>query len=159
MTYRKRIIHSGDLSLACATVLALAFGHNAMAVLTNYANHPFMSCGAEHALMVKSDGTVWVWGNNSHSQQFGGAVIVDPGGNDVDLNPSRVPSILGGVAVAAGSYHSLVLKYDGTVLAWGENANGQLGVGDTADKGTPVTVTNLSGVVALDGGDAFSMAV
>src|ERR1043166_6103967 len=157
MTYRKRIIHSGDLSLACATVLALAFGHNAMAVLTNYANHPFMSCGAEHALMLKSDGTVWVWGNNSHSQQFGGAP--HPGNGDVDWNPSRVPGVLGAIAVAAGSYHSLALKYDGTVLAWGENSNGQLGVGDTTDKGTPVLVTNLSGVVAMDGGEDFSMAV
>src|ERR1044071_4215168 len=143
----------------CVCVLLVGLSQESRAVLTNFSYRPMMAAGGEHALMVKSDGTVWVWGNNSHSQQFGGAVIVDPGGNDVDFNPSRVPSILGGVAVAAGSYHSLVLKYDGTVLTWGENANGQLGVGDTADKGTPVTVTNLSGVVALDGGDAFSMAV
>src|ERR1044071_1208247 len=143
----------------CGCLLVVGLGQEARAVLTNYVNRPMMAAGGEHALMVKSDGTVWVWGNNSHSQQFGGAVIVDPGGNDVDFNPSRVPSMLGGVAVAAGSYHSLVLKYDGTVLTWGENANGQLGVGDTVNKGIPVVITNLSGVVAIDGGDAFSMAV
>ncbi len=138
----------------------------AMAVLTNYANRAFMSCGAEHALVLKPDGTVWVWGNNSHSQQFGGAVpprfpsaYSDPDGNDFDFNPARVPEVLGGVAVAAGSYHSLVLKYDGTVLAWGENGNGQLGVGDVKNKGTPILITNLSSVVAIAGGEDFSMAV
>src|SRR5262249_43787999 len=126
-----------------------------------------VACGAEHALMLKSDGTVWVWGNNSHSQQFGGAVAprfpnsFDPGGggDNFDFNPSRGPMNLGGPAGAAGSYHSLVLKYDGTVLAWGENAKGQIGVGDTTDKVTPVVVTNLSNVVAIDGGEDFSMAV
>jgi RHS repeat-associated protein len=118
-----------------------------------------MAAGGEHALMLKSDGTVWVWGNNSHSQQFGGAVPPYLGNADSDWNPSRVPGVLGAIAVAAGSYHSLVLKWDGTVLAWGENSNGQLGVGDTTVKGTPVVVTNLSGVTAIDGGEDFSMAV
>lgn len=135
-----------------------------MAVLTNYANSPIMSCGAEHALVLKPDGTVWVWGNNSHSQQFGGAVAPYPGPSsadtqDVDLNPSRVPNILGATAVAAGSFFSLALKWDGTVLAWGENSNGQLGVGDSVDKGTPVPVTNLVDAIAIDAGEDFSMAV
>src|SRR6266436_10146744 len=103
---------SGRMALwLCAAFIFLGLGQNAMAVLTNYLNRPIMACGAEHALMLKSDGTVWVWGNNSHSQQFGGAVQPYPGGNDVDLNPSPVPGVLGGVAVAAGSYHSLVLKW------------------------------------------------
>src|SRR5215471_6372059 len=142
--------------LLCVAFFFFASGEHSMAVLTNYINRPIMACGAEHALMLKSDGTVWVWGNNSHSQQFGGAVTGD---SNASWTPSRVPNVLGAVAVAAGSYHSLVLKWDGTVLAWGENSKGQIGVGDTAVKGTPVVVTNLSGVVAIDGGQDFSMAV
>src|SRR6266446_3143320 len=117
-------------------LITFAIGQNAMAVLTNYINRPFMACGAEHALVLKSDGTVLVWGNNSHSKQLGGAIQPYFGNNDVSTSPAPVPGVLGGVAVAAGSYHSLVLKWDGTVLAFGENGNGQLGVGDTLDKGT-----------------------
>src|SRR5262245_45907296 len=48
------------LALSC---FALCQNANA-AVLTNSINRPFLSSGAEHALMLKTDGTVWVWGNN-----------------------------------------------------------------------------------------------
>src|SRR5437773_518210 len=106
----------------CEALIFFGIGQNAMAVLTNYLNRPIMACGGEHALMLKSDGTVWVWGNDSHSQQFGGAVSPYLGNDNFDWNPSRVPGILGGVAVAAGSFHSLVLKWDGTVVGFGENS-------------------------------------
>jgi len=32
------------------------------------------------------------------------------------------------VAIATGDYHSLALKSDGTVVAWGENLNGQCNI-------------------------------
>ena len=46
------------------------------------------------------------------------------------------------VAVAAGYYHSLGLKADGSLWAWGDNVFGQLGLGsaDTAPHPTPVQV-------------------
>ena len=42
--------------------------------------------------------------------------------------------------IAAGLYHSLALKQDGTVWAWGDNDYGQLGDGTTEDRSTPVQV-------------------
>ena len=43
-----------------------------------------------------------------------------------DYGQSTVPAGLSGVmAVAAGDYHSLALKADGTVVAWGDNNYGQ----------------------------------
>jgi alpha-tubulin suppressor-like RCC1 family protein len=68
----------------------------------------------------------------------------------------------------AGFYHSLVLRDDGTVWAWGRNDSGQLGDGTTADKTTPVrvkvkdydgTLVPLSGVAALAGGSLHSLAL
>src|SRR5215467_8118220 len=116
----------------CIAILLLGLVQEALGVLTNYINHPIMSCGAEHALMLKSDGTVWVWGDDYQSHQFGGAIPPQFGnsysfwsdGVDYDFNPSRVPGVLGAVTVTAGSYHSLVLKWNGTVIAFGENGNG-----------------------------------
>ena len=52
------------------------------------------------------------------------------------------------VAVAAGVYHSLALKTDGTVVAWGDNDNGECTV-----------PAGLSGVVAVAAGDAHSLAL
>ena len=60
-----------------------------------------------------------------------------------------VPASLSNVgAVAAGTYHTLVLKYDGTVVAWGRNDSGQCNV-----------PAGLNNVVRVAGGDNYSMAL
>jgi hypothetical protein len=52
----------------------------------------------------------------------------------------------GAVSVAAGDYHSLALKQDGTVWAWGANFLGQLGDGTMESRFTPVQVQGLDDV-------------
>ena len=54
----------------------------------------------------------------------------------------------GAIAVGAGTYHFLVVKSDGTVVAWGLNDHGQTDV-----------PAGLNNVVAVAGGDSFSMAL
>jgi len=44
------------------------------------------------------------------------------------------------VKIAAGAVHSLALKTDGTLWAWGFNAYGQLGDGTQVDKNIPVLI-------------------
>ena len=46
--------------------------------------------------------------------------------------------------VTAGGSHTVALKADGTVVAWGSNYNGELGDGTTTDRLSPVTVTGLT---------------
>jgi hypothetical protein len=58
-----------------------------------------------------------------------------------------------------GIDHSLALKSDGTVWAWGRNSFGQLGDGSTIERDKPVTVGNLSGVTAIAAGANFGLAV
>lgn len=64
-------------------------------------------------------------------------------------------------AVAAGQYHNLALKGDGTVWAWGSNRDGQLGDGtDTNnDSYVPVQVIGINGVTAIDSGENHSLAI
>src|SRR3989337_2185821 len=53
--------------------------------------------------------------------------------------------------IAAGSYHTLAIKSDGTLWAWGYNYAGQLGDGTTSNKTTPVQIgtgTNWSQIAA-----------
>jgi alpha-tubulin suppressor-like RCC1 family protein len=53
----------------------------------------------------------------------------------------------------ATSYHSLALKRDGTVWAWGNNYWGELGDGTRTERATPVQVAGLSDVAAIDTSD------
>ena len=62
-------------------------------------------------------------------------------------------------AVAAGTAHTLLLKPDGTLYAWGSNAQGQVGDGTTTARWSPVPVAALTGVVAIAAGDSHSLAL
>ena len=62
-------------------------------------------------------------------------------------------------AVAAGGGFSLVLRPDGTVWAFGDNASGRLGDGATADRLTPAPISALTGVVAIAAGSAHGLAL
>lgn len=57
--------------------------------------------------------------------------------------------ITGVSKIAGGYYHSLALKTDGTVWAWGRGDEGQLGDGTNVDRASPVQVSGLTGVVAI----------
>ncbi|HYO54197.1 RCC1 domain-containing protein, partial [Archangium sp.] len=71
----------------------------------------------------------------------------------------QVPGLSGVVALVTGSYHSLALRSDGTLWAWGYNGSGQLGIGTTSSRSAPVQMPGLSGVVALAAGSDHSLAV
>jgi hypothetical protein len=58
--------------------------------------------------------------------------------------PVPVVTLAGVVAVAGSFEHSLALKSDRTVWAWGRNYYGVLGNGTTTGSSTPVPVTGLS---------------
>ncbi|MBL0159254.1 MAG: hypothetical protein IPP47_19410 [Bryobacterales bacterium] len=62
-------------------------------------------------------------------------------------------------AVAVGAQHSLWLKPDGSVWAWGANFAGQLGDGSYLRRTAPVPVVELSSIVAIVAGDHWSMAL
>ena len=63
------------------------------------------------------------------------------------------------IASAAGSSHSVALKSDGTVWAWGLNSSGQLGNNSTTMSKVPVQVSGLSGATRVAGGSAHSVAL
>ena len=81
-----------------------------------------------HNLALKSDGSLWSWGYNFHGQLGNGL-----GGSIWRYNeyaPIRIGEDNDWSAFAAGGAHSLALKSDGTLWAWGTNGSGQLGIGD-----------------------------
>jgi alpha-tubulin suppressor-like RCC1 family protein len=119
-----------------------------------------VSAGQAHSLARRSDGSVLAWGSDAFGQLGDGGANAD---QPAPVTVSGLGAGSGVVAVAAGSYHSLAVRGDGSVLAWGNDISGQLGDGFPAsDKTTPVAVSGLgagSGVVAVAAGGFHSLAL
>jgi len=108
-----------------------------------------IAAGGSHSLALKSDGTVWAWGDNDYGQLGRG---FSSGGGWGFTTPEQVTALSDVIAIAGGRTHSLALKSNGTVWAWGDNLIGQLGDGTTIDRCTAVQVLGLSGVKAIAAG-------
>jgi alpha-tubulin suppressor-like RCC1 family protein len=100
-----------------------------------------IAAGSEHAMVLGTDGSVWGWGDGTYG---------DLGDNSTYAEPRPVLAIGPGsgiIQLAAGAGHTVALLSNGTVEAWGDNQDGELGGGFTSlESLTPVTVTGLSGV-------------
>ncbi len=112
-----------------------------------------IAAGDAHGMALRTDGQVFVWGANGSGRlglgQDGGAFAT----------PVPLPGLSGISAVAAGERFSMALRADGTLLTWGDNTQGQLGLGDAAARLSPVEVPGLSGVVAIAAGANHALAL
>jgi len=103
----------------------------------NDTNWVSISAGHSHNMAIKSDGTLWAWGAN-HAGQFGVGTV---GRQNRRANtPVRAASGNDWKQAAAGGVHSVALKNDGTLWAWGINWAGSLGTGSTSNSAVPVQV-------------------
>jgi hypothetical protein len=71
----------------------------------------------------------------------------------------QVPRLSNIIGVAAGGYHSLAVRRDGTVWTCGANAHGQLGLADADSRPNFIQVAGLSNVIAVAGAGYHSLAV
>lgn len=111
-----------------------------------------VQCGTEFSLALKSDSTLWSWGNNGNGQ-------LGVGNTDTEFVPVQVGIDTDWVDISAGAFHALGLKSDGTLWAWGFNANGQLGTGDLEQRLAPTQVGTDTDWAAVFAGQAHSLAI
>jgi alpha-tubulin suppressor-like RCC1 family protein len=113
-----------------------------------------VAAGGGHALAITTGGILWAWGANDHGQL----------GDSTETTRSAPVQVVTGQSgfrqVAAGFDHSLALKSDGTVWAWGGDNFGQLGIGfNTTSRPTPVEVPGLTNIIQVAAGLWFSLAL
>jgi len=112
-----------------------------------------ISAGLNHSLGLKNDGTVLEWGGDCHNFGDGEEKF---GLRDVPISVFGLDDV---ISVSAGGSHSLALKEDGTVWAWGSNICGQLGDGTYENKNIPVNVLNLKDVISVSSNFGHSLAL
>jgi alpha-tubulin suppressor-like RCC1 family protein len=112
-----------------------------------------IAAGGNHSLALKDDGTVWAWGDNWAGQLGNGNT------ETYESSPVQVSDLSNITMIAAGESHSLALKDDGTVWAWGANWDGQLGDGTYTSRSTPLQIMGLSDITSIVAGDNHSLAI
>ncbi|MBI3978817.1 MAG: hypothetical protein HY331_11590 [Chloroflexi bacterium] len=123
-----------------------------------------VAAGAVHSLALKDDGTLWAWGSNTHGELGDGTTFNR--NLPVQVRSADGQGYLRDVVAIAGAWtHSLAVKRDTTVWAWGDNGWGQLGDDSMQSSTVPVQVLGpggagfLTGVAAVAGDAAFSLAL
>lgn len=112
--------------------------------------------GQYNTLAIKTDGTLWAWGYNNHGQL---GVATNAGTVTGVSSPVQVGALTNWVKVVTNGDHTLAIKTDGTLWAWGYNGQGQLGLGSTTDASSPVQVGAGTSWTAIAVGRLCSLAV
>jgi alpha-tubulin suppressor-like RCC1 family protein len=101
-----------------------------------------LAAGSDHVLALSSDNLVFAWGS-------GGVGQLGNGSSANNNNPVQVGGLSGSVvAIAAQGNSSYALTSDGRLYAWGAGERGQVGDGSTANRFTPVLLSNTDGTVS-----------
>jgi alpha-tubulin suppressor-like RCC1 family protein len=112
-----------------------------------------ISCnGVARIMAVKTDGTLWAWGQNN----FGQLGLGDVSNRS---SPVQVGALTGWLNVSAGYEHTCAVKTNGTLWAWGQNASGQLGLGNLTYYSSPKQVGALTNWYSVCCGYNYSYAI
>ncbi len=108
--------------------------------------------GEVHNVAVRSDGTVWAWGNNVFGQ-------LGDGTTNEAHDPVQTLVLSNIVSLGGRGYHTLAVDAGGSIWGWGWNSAGELGAGNTNFTAVPIKVVGLSNPAMVSSGYKFSLAL
>jgi Regulator of chromosome condensation (RCC1) repeat len=104
------------------------------------------SLAGGRGITIAQDGTVW-------------EISIQSGGLSASTSVRKIASLPPAKQASCGEQHCLVLGFDGTVWAWGDNSYGALGIGIDASTVVPLNVVGISSIVAIAAGPRSSHAI
>ena len=113
-----------------------------------------VSAGNSHNAGVRTNGTIWAWGFNTSGRL----------GDGSSVTKSSPVSVVGGFTdwcqVSTAPDHTLAVRTNGTIWAWGSNICGKLGINSAADRSSPVSVVGgFADWSQVSGGGYHSAAI
>ncbi|MCL0099702.1 hypothetical protein M1O55_02395 [Dehalococcoidia bacterium] len=119
-----------------------------------------------HTVALKSDGTLWSWGYSQEGSLGNGT----PGGEFSYTPLQEKTRATNWSAIAAGAFHTVALKSDGTIWAWGRPLWGALGVAcpwdayrqnmcTATDNTTPTQIGSATNWAAISAGNSYTIAL
>jgi alpha-tubulin suppressor-like RCC1 family protein len=112
-----------------------------------------VKAGEYHTLALKDNGALWSWGRNDVGQLGNGTQTnrwtPRQAGSDSDWST---------ITAGGGGSHSLAIKTNNTLWAWGKNDKGQLGLDGGGDRTNPIQVGTNSDWFAVFAGYRHTLA-
>ena len=113
-------------------------GRSSPAQIGSLTNWLSITAGSYSAIAVKTDGTLWGWGRNQLGE-------IGKGNTTSYSSPVQVGSLTNwSYATIKNTDYCIAVKTDGTLWCWGNNSNGQLGLGNTTSYSSPKQIGALT---------------
>ena len=112
-----------------------------------------VAAGWADTFAIQTNGTLWAWGTNGYGQLGDGATT------SLSPTPEQIGYPYTWKAVSSNAYHTLAIRSDGTLWAWGYNFQGQLGDGSTTNRSAPVQVGSATNWVSISAGYFHSVGI
>ena len=140
---------NGSLQLGSGTPLFQAYTTpHQISTTTGWSK---IATGYRHVLALKTNGTLWYWGNNSNGQLGNNSTVQTP-------YITQLGTLTTWTDIAAGNDFSVALKSDGSMWTWGYNLYGQLGNGNNNASLVPIQVGVGSTWSNVEAGYSFVIA-
>lgn len=111
-----------------------------------------VTTGFNHTIAIKTDGTLWGWGDNSHGQL--GLTGVLPKQNIYQISADTDWKM-----VSASMHGTMAIKMDGTLWGWGGNYSGELGTGNQNSIYVPTQIGTDTDWIYVSSRDEHTAAI
>lgn len=113
----------------------LSFDNEPSIIDDDISSYKKIIAGDNHFLVIKSDSSLWGFGDNTYNQ-----LGIPKDSENYTTKLVKINSSVDWIDIAAGSSHSFGIDADGILYGWGDNIRNQLGLEDIDNFSNPTQI-------------------